>query len=100
VWRAFETGVLDKTYLPQLMRPVVRYVTRLPVASNNPLTSPLPAIDALIEQHALLRRSHRQLTGDDETPAIGLLCSGSKHARSRGESTTRSCSVSRSYCRK
>src|SRR3984893_7325876 len=50
MWRAFETGVLETTYLPLLMRPVVRYVTRHPVAPNNPLVSPLPVIEALIEE--------------------------------------------------
>jgi hypothetical protein len=73
MWRAFETGVLDKAYLPMLMRPVVRYVTRLPVAPNNPMVSPLPEIEALIEQHGLLTRIHRQRTGEDETAAVGGL---------------------------
>jgi hypothetical protein len=73
MWRAFDTGVLDKAYLPMLMRPVVRYVTRLPVAPNNPIASPLPAIEALIEEHALLTRILRQRTGEDETAAIGRL---------------------------
>ncbi len=73
MWRAFETGVLDKKYLPLLMRPVVRYVTRHPVATVNPFTSPIPQIEALIEEHGLLTRIHRQRTGDDETAAIGRL---------------------------
>ncbi len=73
MWRAFETGVLDKAYLPLLMRPVVRYVTRLPVAPNNPMASPLPAIEALIEERQLLSRILRQRSGDDETAAIGRL---------------------------
>jgi len=47
MWRAFETGVLDKADLPVLMRPVVRFVTRNPVAPNNPMPSPLPQIEAL-----------------------------------------------------
>src|SRR5215472_11869333 len=42
VWRAFDTGVLDPADLPVLMRPVVRFVTRLPVAPPNPMPSPLP----------------------------------------------------------
>ncbi len=71
--RAFETGVLDKEYLPQLMRPAVRYVTRNPVAPPNPMPSPLPAIDALIEEHQLLKRVMRQRSGDDETAVIGEL---------------------------
>ena len=73
VWRAFDTGVLDWKYLSLLMRPVVRYVTRLPVAPNNPMASPLPAIEALIEKHQLMTRILRQRTGDDETAAIGQL---------------------------
>ena len=73
LWRAFETGVLDKTYLPLLMRPVVRYVTRYPVAQSTPLASPLPEIEALIAEHRLLTRILRQRTGEDETAAIGRL---------------------------
>jgi len=73
VWRAFETGVLDKALLPVVMRPVVRFVTRSPVAPNNPMPSPIPAIEALIEEHQLLSRILRQRTGDDETKAIGEL---------------------------
>src|SRR4029077_18383525 len=57
--RSFETGVLDKEYLSVLMRPAVRYVTRNPVAPPNPMPSPLPAIDALIEEHQLLKRVMR-----------------------------------------
>jgi hypothetical protein len=73
VWRAFDKGVIDKTHFKVLMRPVVRYVTRLPVLPLNPQPSPLPAIEALIEQHGLLTRILRQRTGDDETAAIGAL---------------------------
>ena len=73
LWRAFETGVLDKEYLPVVMRPVVRFVTRNPVAPNNPMPSPLPAIEALIEEHQLLGRILRQRSGEDETTAIGEL---------------------------
>ena len=32
VWRAFEEGVLDKEFFTTVMRPVVRFVTRSPVA--------------------------------------------------------------------
>jgi len=71
--RSFETGVLDKEYLPQLMRPAVRYVTRNPVAPPNPMPSPLPAIDALIEEYQLLNRIYRQKTSEEETAAIGEL---------------------------
>jgi hypothetical protein len=73
MWRVFETGVLDTGYLPLLMRPVVRYVTRHPVGPNNPIASPLPEIEALIEEHRLLTRILRQRTGEDETVAIGRL---------------------------
>jgi hypothetical protein len=73
VWRAFETGVLDKALLPIVMRPVVRFVTRSPVAPNNPMPSPIPAIEALIEEHQLLNRILRQRTGEDETAKIGEL---------------------------
>src|SRR6516164_360152 len=73
VWRALETGVLDKSLLPVLMRPVVRFVTRSPVAPNNPMPSPIPAIEALIEERQLLKRIYRQRTGEDETAVIGEL---------------------------
>ena len=73
MWRAFETGVLDKAYLPLLMRPVVRFVTRSPVAPPNPIASPLPEIEALIAEHQLLSRILRQRSGEDETTAIGEL---------------------------
>jgi hypothetical protein len=73
VWRALESGVLDKADLPVFMRPVVRFVTRSPVAPNNPMPSPLPAIEALIEEHQLLKRILRQRSGEDETAAIGKL---------------------------
>jgi hypothetical protein len=73
VWRAFETGVLDEALFPVVMRPVVRFVTRSPVAPNNPMPSPLPQIEALIEEHQLLKRILRQRSGEDETEAIGAL---------------------------
>jgi hypothetical protein len=73
MWRAFETGVLDKAYLPLLMRPVVRYVTRSAVLPLNPVPNPMPDIEALIEKHQLLSRIYRQRTGEDETKAIGEL---------------------------
>ena len=73
MWRAFETGVLDKELFPVVMRPVVRFVTRNPVAPNNPMPSPIPGIEALIEEHQLLKRIYRQRTGEDETAAIGEL---------------------------
>ncbi len=73
VWRAFESGVLDKDLFPVVMRPVVRFVTRSPVAPNNPMPSPLPQIEALIEEHELLGRILRQRSGEDEVAAIGEL---------------------------
>jgi hypothetical protein len=73
VWRAFETGVLDRSLFSTVMRPAVRFVTRSPVAPNNPMPSPLPQIEALIEEHQLLKRILRQRTGEDETSAIGAL---------------------------
>src|SRR5690242_16059493 len=56
LWRAIDKGALDKQYLAQVMRPAVRYVTRNPVAPPNPITSPFPQIDGLIEEHELLKR--------------------------------------------
>ena len=55
------------------MRPVVRFVTRSPVAPNNPMPSPLPQIEGLIEEHQLLQRIYRQRSGEDEVAAIGEL---------------------------
>ncbi|MGH7053191.1 MAG: hypothetical protein ACREFA_05165, partial [Stellaceae bacterium] len=40
---------------------------------NNPMPSPLPQIEALIEEHQLLKRILRQRSGADETAAIGAL---------------------------
>jgi hypothetical protein len=62
-WRALET--MDREYLPILMRPAVRYVTRFPAPRA------MPEIDELIEQHELLTRVTRQQSGDDETATIG-----------------------------
>ncbi len=73
VWRAVQSGVLDEADLPLLMRPVVRFVTRNPVAPNNPMPSPLPGIEALIVEHQLMNRIYRQRSGDDETAVIGEL---------------------------
>jgi hypothetical protein len=73
LWRSFEEGVLDKELMPVLMRPAVRFVTRSPVAPPNPIPTPFPAIEALIEEHQLLNRIMRQRSGDDETAAIGEL---------------------------
>jgi hypothetical protein len=73
LWRSFETGVLDKSLMPVLMRPAVRFVTRSPVAPSNPMPSPLPEIEAIIEEHQLLSRIYKQRSGEDETAAIGAL---------------------------
>jgi hypothetical protein len=73
VWRAFQEGVLDKEHFKTVMRQVVRFVTRSPVAPNNPMPSPLPQIEGLIEEHGLLQRIYRQRTGEDETAAVGEL---------------------------
>src|SRR6266550_533618 len=63
----------DNALLPVVMRPVVRFVTRSPVAPPNPIASPLPQIEALIEEHQLLKRIYRQRSGEDETAVIGEL---------------------------
>ena len=73
VWRAFEEGVLDKEFFKTVMRPVVRFVTRSPVAPNNPMPSPLPQIEGLIEEYQLLKRIYRQRSSEEETAAIGEL---------------------------
>ena len=65
----FETGILDKHYLPLLMRPSVRYAARFPVAPSDPPQ----LVDALIKDNNLMERVTRQETGDDETIAIGRL---------------------------
>ncbi|HEY5866801.1 MAG TPA: hypothetical protein VI542_14840 [Candidatus Tectomicrobia bacterium] len=62
-WRALE--ILGQEYLPLLMRPTVRYVSRFPIAPG------VPEIEALIEEHALLTRVTRQHSGEDETAVIG-----------------------------
>jgi hypothetical protein len=66
-WRALEAGILDKAYLPTIMRPSVRYVSRFPLAPA------IPDAEALIKDNQLLTRVLRQRTGDDETAAIGKL---------------------------
>ena len=62
-WRALES--IGHEYLPILMRPAVRYVTRYPIAPG------VPEIEALIEEHQLLTRVTRQQSGEDETAVIG-----------------------------
>jgi hypothetical protein len=64
-WRALEW--LGQEYLPFLMRPAVRYVSRFPTPPA------LPEIDLLLDEYKLLERPLRAHTGADETPAIGVL---------------------------
>jgi hypothetical protein len=64
-WRAVEW--LGQEYLPLLMRPAVRYVTRFPTPPA------LPEIEAILDEYQLLTRPLRQQTGADETTAIGHL---------------------------
>ncbi|HEX3860881.1 MAG TPA: hypothetical protein VHY35_04255 [Stellaceae bacterium] len=64
-WRAFES--LGTDYLKVLMRPAVRYVARFPMAT------PIPDVEALINDFKLMECVTRQETGDDETIAIGRL---------------------------
>jgi hypothetical protein len=62
-WRAIEW--LGHEYLPILMRPAVRYVSRFPTPPA------IPEIDAILEEYQLLTRPLRQHTGEDETATIG-----------------------------
>ena len=62
-WRALES--IGQEYLPILMRPAVRYVTRYPIAPG------VPEMETLIEEHQLLTRVTRQQSGADETAVIG-----------------------------
>jgi hypothetical protein len=71
--RAFQTGVIDEQYLPQLMRPAVRYVTRNPVAPPNPMANPMEKIEEIIEEKGLMKRVLRQRSGEDEVEKIGAL---------------------------
>jgi hypothetical protein len=64
-WRALEW--IGRDYLPVLMRPAVRYVTRFPTPPA------IPEIEALLEEYQLVTRSLRQRSGDDETAVIGTL---------------------------
>ena len=64
-WRALES--IGWEYLPVLMRPAVRYVTRFPISPG------VPEIEALLEEYQLVTRPLRQHSGDDETTAIGAL---------------------------
>jgi hypothetical protein len=64
-WRAVEW--LGREYLPILMRPAVRYVTRFPTPPA------IPEFEGLLDEYQLLTRSLRQHTGSDETPGIGHL---------------------------
>jgi hypothetical protein len=64
-WRALDW--LGHEYLPFLMRPAVRYVSRFPTPPA------VPEIDLLLDEYKLLERPLRAHTGADETPAIGVL---------------------------
>jgi hypothetical protein len=64
-WRALEW--MGWEYLPILMRPAVRYVTRLPTPPA------IPDLEAVLEEYQLLTRPLRYQSGDDETAAIGAL---------------------------
>jgi hypothetical protein len=64
-WRALEW--LGPEYLPVLMRPAVRYVTRFPMPPA------VAEIDALLDEFNLLDRPLRAHTGGDETAVIGSL---------------------------
>jgi hypothetical protein len=64
-WRAVEW--LGREYLPILMRPAVRYVTRFPTPPA------IPEIEGVLDEYQLLTRPIRQHTGSDETTAIGHL---------------------------
>jgi hypothetical protein len=64
-WRALEW--LGVEYLPILMRPAVRYVSRFPTPPA------VPQIDALIEEFQLLERPLGRRTSPDETAEIGSL---------------------------
>jgi hypothetical protein len=64
-WRAVEW--LGQEYLPILMRPAVRYVTRFPTPPA------IPEFEGLLDEYQLLTRTLRPHTGSDETPAIGQL---------------------------
>jgi len=64
-WRSLEA--IGQEYLPILMRPAVRYVARFPNQRA------VPEIDALIEEHQLLKRVLRQRSGEDETEVIGQI---------------------------
>ncbi len=64
-WRGIEC--IGQEYRATLMRPAVRYVSRLPIAPG------VPEIDAIIDEYQLMTRPLRFHTGDDETAAIGRL---------------------------
>ena len=64
-WRALEW--IGRDYLPVLMRPAVRYVTRFPTPPA------IPEIEALLDEYQLVTRPLRQHSGDDETAVIGDL---------------------------
>jgi hypothetical protein len=77
-WRAMDT-FLGWEHMSVLMRPAVRYVARFPQQRS------VPEVDALIEEHGLLKRIVRQRTGEDETQAIGALGEGIRNCNSYSE---------------
>jgi hypothetical protein len=77
-WRAMDT-FLGWEHMSVLMRPAIRYVARFPQQRS------VPEVDALIEEHGLLKRILRQRTGDDETQAIGALGEGIRNCTSYSE---------------
>jgi hypothetical protein len=76
-WRAVEW--LGWEFLPVLMRPAVRYVTRFPTPPE------LPEIDALLDEYRLLERPLRQQTGAHETTVIGQLGEDISHCHQYAE---------------
>lgn len=64
-WRAIEW--MGWEYLPILMRPAVRYVTRFPTPPA------ITDIEQLLDDYRLLERPLRQASGADETEMIGQL---------------------------
>jgi len=65
LWRALD--VYGHEFLRVLFRPAVKYVARFP---NH---RAVPDVEAVIEEHGLLKRVLRQRGGEDETAAVGAL---------------------------
>jgi hypothetical protein len=64
-WRTLD--YIGREHLKNLMRPVVRYVTRFPTAPA------ILDIDEVIEENDLLNKVTRMKTGGDENEAVGAL---------------------------